>query len=76
MIQNLNGRPPVAMQLLKFQQANRMYLQILRDIRPDLEALGFEGQLLRELCQAAQRNTEWGTPASIVMATAELLGES
>lgn len=71
-----NGARPVALELLRLQQSTRTYLAIVRDSLPAAIRLGEDGAFLLDLMHAAQLQTEYGTPAAIVMELAELIGES
>ena len=67
---------PIPLELLRLQNSTRAYLAILRDTMPAVVRLGGPGSFLLSLMDAAAKQNEWGTPGSIAMATAELIGES
>jgi hypothetical protein len=66
----------VPIELVKLRSATKAYLAILEDAKPGIVRLGDKGNFLSELCEGATKKTEWGTPAAIGMAVAELLGEA
>src|SRR6266545_603416 len=73
MVTDANTRQSVVNPTLqRLAEATDAYLTVLRLSLPDIEALGEPAGFLRELMEAALKDTEWGTPASIAFAVRDL----